>query len=225
MSSIIIFMFWLMVLRNFWGWFFVTNWRWSFLLNWLWNMSFGTWLILWLVKWWSLLHWLNARSFSRNLCALSTKCCSGLLGNVRDALNYGPSIFLDNTCINEADFLFELFLGSFHTLSWTQTAPLCKRLLNQFILTTFLNSGSIFISSFDRTNLIVDWWLIIVNLRSICSVLIIKVLDFDSLLIEFLQIPFVLVVKGYVVVFSVVILWLSSQNLIVTFLQSLWSKC
>lgn len=219
MSSIIIFMFWFMVLWNFWCWFSVTDWRWGFrLLDWLLNMSLGTGLILRMVKRWSLLHWLNVRSFNGNLCTLMTKCSSSLLRNLRNTLNYSPSIFLDDTCINETNLLLELFLGSFHTLSWTQAAPLCECLLNQFILTTFLKSGSNFISSLDWVNLIVNWRLIIVNLRSELFIWMNWVLLFDSLLIEFLQIPLMLIVKGNVVITSMGIILLSSQDFIVSFL-------
>lgn len=213
-----------MVLRNFRCRFSVTDWRWGLgLLDWL-RVSFGTGLILWLVKRWSLLHWLNSGSFNWNLCALVTEGSSGLLGNVRDTLNHGPSIFLDDTCVNEADFLLELFLGSFHTLSWTQTASLGESLLNQFFLTTLLKSGSKFISSFDRTYIIVHWRLIVVNLRSENSLLSQNVLLFHSLMVEFLEIPLMLIVKGNVVITSIVIILFVSQDFIVSFLEGLWSK-
>jgi len=226
MGSIIVFVFWFMVLRDFWSWFSVADWRWGFgLLDWLWIMSFGTWLILWVVKRWSLFHWLDVRSFGRDLCALGSKCCSGLLWNMWDTLNNSPSIFLNNTGINEADFLLELFLGRLHTLCGTQTASLSKRLLNQFFLTTLLKSGSNLIGSLDRANLIVDWWLIIVNLRVESSLQIRDMLLFHSLLIEFLKISLMLIVKRYVMVTTMMIIRFASQELVVFLLEGLWSKC
>jgi hypothetical protein len=51
------------------------------------------------------------------------------------------------------------------------------------------------------------------------------VLLFDSLLIEFLQIPLMLIVKGNVVITSIVIFLFVSQDFIISFLEGLWSKC